>query len=188
MSRRRRGTQTLVGLVWTIRQVSPKYIHRGAANMRPQHRDSIFIAIAYRNTTTATATIGIMVSDSVPPEDPRNIVSPIPHSLPPPPFPSPPLPPPAPPTPEGEAFPNIFECSYMIIHPNLPSTWTSLGRTVSFLGRCLSTPLFIKTVPPPATTSKLVKSAIPHRAGSLISAKLCLRSSTPPQGQGANKH
>ena len=44
-----------------------------------------------------------MVNGSVPPEDPRNIVSPVPPSLRPPPLPPAP-PPPVPPAPEGDAY------------------------------------------------------------------------------------
>ena len=57
MPRRRRGKKTLVGPIWPIRQVSPEHILRGAANMRPQHWDSIaIVAIAYRYRNTATVT------------------------------------------------------------------------------------------------------------------------------------
>ena len=52
ISRRRRGTKTLVGPIWTIRQVSTEYILQGAANMPPQHWDSIaIIAIAHQPRT-----------------------------------------------------------------------------------------------------------------------------------------
>ena len=49
MSRRKRGTKTLVGPIRLIRQVSAEHILRGAANMRPQYWDNIaIIAIAHR--------------------------------------------------------------------------------------------------------------------------------------------
>ena len=76
--------------------------------LEPMGTLSLSIEIA----TTATATIGSMANDSVPPVDPRNIVSPVPTSLRPQPhpFPPPPPPPPAPPAPEGDAFPSMLEC------------------------------------------------------------------------------
>ena len=41
MSRRKRSTKALLGPIWPLRQESTEHILRGAANMRPQHWDSI---------------------------------------------------------------------------------------------------------------------------------------------------
>ena len=55
MSRRKRGTKTLVGPIWPMRQVSTEHILRGAANVSPRHRDGIAIIDIAQSTATATA-------------------------------------------------------------------------------------------------------------------------------------